>query len=363
MHKTLLLATFASLLLGSRLAGSQDVPAVTPRTNPTAEEPRRIILDVDPGIDDAMAIFLALQSPELAVEAITVVSGNVIVDLGAENALKLVEVAGRSDVLVAKGAKYPMQRKLVTAEAVHGKNGIGEVELPPPTKKLDPRHAVDVIIDIVNANPGQITLVPVGPLTNIGLALLKDPSLSSKIPEIILMGGAIAAGNASPAAEANIYNDPEAAKIVFNSGIPIVMTDLNATAQATLERRHLGRLTQSESPIAQTVAQMADYYVAFGERLGFSGASLHDPLAVGLAIDKTLATFEPMHVDVETKGELTYGETVENRYLLLEAVEDVGDHYQISAFPRIEPNTDVPVIVDGARFIELFLDRLTAALR
>jgi inosine-uridine nucleoside N-ribohydrolase len=341
-----------------------DSQVVMAAQNPTAENPRRIILDIDPGIDDAMAVLLATQSPELQIEAITVVSGNVIVDLGAENALKLVELAERPDIIVAKGAKYPLQRKLITAEAVHGTNGLGNVELPTPSKKLDPRHAVQVIVDIVNANPGEITLVPVGPLTNIALALLQDPTLREKVPEIILMGGSVIGGNASPAAEANIYNDPEAAKVVFNSGIPITMVGLGATSQAKLYRRHLPTLADSGSPIGKFIADICDFYIGFSERIGFEGSDLHDPLAVGMAFDKTFAKkLWPMHIDVETKGELTYGETVANRYLLLESFEDVGDHYEITSFPKVEPNAEVPTIVDGDRFVATFVERLSAMPR
>jgi inosine-uridine nucleoside N-ribohydrolase len=329
--------------------------------SPTQERPRRILLDVDPGIDDALAMFLAMRSPELRIEAVTVVSGNVIVDLGASNALKIVELAGGEDLVVAKGAKYPLQKKLITAEAVHGEDGLGGKTLPAPSKKLDPRHAVDVIIDVVSENPGEITLVPVGPLTNIALAFLKAPEIRSQIPEIILMGGSIVGGNASPAAEANIYNDPEAAKIVFESGIPIVMVDLGATAQARLTRKDLERLRAAESKVARYAADLGDFYIAFSERLGFmEGADLHDPLAVGLAIDLSIATdLRAMHIQVETKGSLTYGETVANRHLLLEAVEDAGDHYRITSFPRVQPNARVPVTIDSRRFLELFLDRLT----
>jgi purine nucleosidase len=326
----------------------------------TPGEPRRLVLDVDPGIDDALALLLAMRSPELRIEAVTVVSGNVMVDLGARNALKIVELAGREDLVVARGAKYPLQRKLITAEAVHGEDGLGGKPLPEPSMRLDPRHAVDVIIELVRQNPGRITLVPVGPLTNIALAFLKAPDIRSQIPEIILMGGSIAGGNASPAAEANIYNDPEAAKIVFESGIPIVMTDLGATAQARLTREHLKRLRAAGSDLARYAAELGDFYIGFAERLGFDeGADLHDPLAVGLAIDLSLATdLRPMRIDVETKGALTYGETVANRHLLLEAIEDAGDHFRIRSFPRVEPNARVPVRVDSARFLELFLDRL-----
>jgi inosine-uridine nucleoside N-ribohydrolase len=322
---------------------------------------RRIILDVDPGIDDALAMFLAMRSDELRIEAITVVSGNVLVDLGAENALKLVELAGREDILVAKGAKYPLQRKPITAEAVHGEDGLGGKKLPAPTKKLDPRHAVDVILDIVSRNPGEITLVPVGPLTNIALAFLKAPEIRAQIPEIVLMGGSIVGGNASPAAEANIYNDPEAAKVVFESGIPIVMVDLGATSQGRLTRKDLERLRASPSKVARYAAELGDFYIAFSESLGFDeGADLHDPLAVALAIDLSIATdLRPMHIQVETKGSLTYGETVANRHLLLEAVEDAGDHYRITSFPRVTPNARVPLTVDSGRFLELFLERVT----
>lgn len=336
--------------------------ALFPQTlSPTPERPRRILLDVDPGIDDALAMLLAMRSEELRIEAVTVVSGNVIVDLGASNALKIVELAGREDLIVAKGAKYPLQKKLITAEAVHGEDGLGGKKLPAPAKKLDPRHAVDVIIDVVSRNPGEITLVPVGPLTNIALAFLKAPEIRSQIPEIILMGGSIVGGNASPAAEANIYNDPEAAKIVFESGIPIVMVDLGATAQARLTRKDLERLTAAESKVARYAAEIGDFYIGFAESLGFmDGADLHDPLAVGLAIDLSLATdLRPMHVQVETKGSLTYGETVANRHLLLEAVEDAGDHYRITSFPRVRPNARVPITVASERFLGLFLDRLT----
>ena len=182
------------------------------RPTPLPAFPRRIILDTDPGIDDAMAVLLALRSPELKVEAITTVAGNVPVELGTENARKLVELAGRTDVIVAKGAARPLQRKLTTAEAIHGENGLGGVTLPPPKIALDPRQAVQVIHDLIDANPGQITLVPVGPLTNIAMSLLQYPDLATKIREIILMGGTVGAGNATPAAEANIHQDAEAAR-------------------------------------------------------------------------------------------------------------------------------------------------------
>lgn len=327
---------------------------------PSAGNPRRIILDVDPGIDDAMAILLAVRSPELHIEAVTVVAGNVVVNQGATNALALLELAGRSDIPVAKGAGAPLVRRLTTAEVIHGEMGLGETTLPKPRTKLDERHAVDVIIDIVRANPGAITLVPVGPLTNIALALLEEPELASMVPEIILMGGSIAGGNASAAAEANIHNDPEAAKIVFRSGIPITMVGLGATRQTRITRDHLPALRRGDTPVGAYVADLADFYLRFSERLGFEGTALHDPLAVGMAIDKSLALeMAATHIDVETKGELTVGETVANRSLYLETLADVGDRDRLVSFPRVEANADVPTLVDRDRFLKMFLERLT----
>lgn len=326
---------------------------------PSPESPRRIILDVDPGIDDAMAMLLAFRSPELSIEAVTVVAGNVVVDQGAENALMLAELAGRIDLLVAKGASRPLQKKLSTAEIIHGEHGLGEAVLPKPRMKLDRRHAVDVMLDLVNESPGEITLVPVGPLTNVALALLKDPSFAEKVPEIVLMGGSIVGGNATPAAEANIHNDPEAAKLVFQSGIPITMVGLGATGQTRITREHLPILKDG-GPVGRFVAEIGDFYLRFSEKLGFDGTSLHDPLAVGVAIDKSFAKeLRPMHIDVETKGELTYGETVANRNLYLEEVEDLGDRFRLTHFPRVEPNAEVPLVIDAERFLAFFLERLT----
>lgn len=330
----------------------------------TAQNPRRIILDIDPGIDDAMALLLATQSPELEIEAVTVVSGNVMVDLGAQNALKLVELAGRPDIPVAKGARHPLRRRLVTAEMVHGRNGLGGLQLPVSKKQLDPRYAVDLIIELVNSNPGEITLVPVGPLTNIALALRKDPGLASKIPKIILMGGSIGRGNSTPAAEANIHNDAEAASEVFESGIPITMVGLGATSQVLITREHLGDLRASPSPIAKAVASMAEFYIAFNERAGRSGASLHDPLAVGLAIDKNFATeMKPMRIDVETRGEHTYGMTVANRNLIQRELVDAGDHDELGEARQIRPNAEVPLVIDQERFVHFFLNRIANPVR
>ena len=223
---------------------------------------------------------------------------------------------------------------------------------------------MDLIIDLVGAHPGQITLLPLGPLTNIAQVLLKQPGIAEQIPGIILMGGSIAGGNATPAAEANIYNDPESAEIVFQSGIPITMVGLGATHQTLLKRSHVAALADSRSPIARYVARIADFYLSFSESIGFEGGALHDPLAVGLAVDSSLAReSRPMHIAVETRGRLTYGETVANRHLLRESVEDAGDHYVLTRLEPVEPNTQVPLVIDADRFLRFFMDRICAPPR
>ena len=329
---------------------------------PAPEFPRRIVLDTDPGIDDAMAILLALRSPELKIEAITTVYGNVPVDLGTENARKLVDLSGRKDVVVARGAWHPMLRPLHTAELIHGENGLGGVELPAPKTRLDPRQAVQVIHDVISANPGKVTLVPVGPLTNIAMAFLQYPELAGKTREIILMGGTVGAGNVTPVAEANIYADAEAAKIVFESGVPILMVDMTACAQARLTREDAAKFDASTDPVAKFIGAIAKPYLAFSERFEPGGAAIYDALAVGIAIDPAVAkTFKPVHVAVETKGELTYGATVTNQSLTTEQSEFRDGRFKIVGFPSVAPNAAFPAVVDGERFRRLFSQRLMSA--
>jgi len=265
-------------------------------------------------------------------------------------------------VIVAKGAARPLQRALFTAEAIHGENGLGGVELPAPTLTLDARHAVQVIHDVIEAHPGQITLVPVGPLTNVALAFLQYPDLPAKTREIILMGGSVAAGNATPAAEANIYHDAEAARLVFQSGVPIVMVDLTACAQARFTRRDADALRESRDPVARFVAAISDPYLRFAERFSPDGAAIHDALAVGIAADPLVArTLTAVRVDVETRGEFTYGATVTNIGLTAEHSEWRGDRFVLVDFPHVQANARYPSLVDGERFIRLFRQRMTQA--
>ena len=320
--------------------------------------PRRVIIDTDPGTDDAMAILLALNSPEFKVEALTVVPGNVDARQGLENALKIVSLAGRCDVAVAGGARHPLNQKLITAQFWHGKNGLANVELPPSKCKADPRFGPDLIIEMVHKYPHEITLIPVGPLTNIALAVSKDPSIAGLIKDIVIMGGSISGGNVNGAAEANIYNDPEAAQIVFNAGWMVTMVGSDVGERTLITRRYLAELQSSQGPQSDFIAKVADFYLTRSEKSGYSGAAMYDPLAVGIALDPTLGTLKEMHVDVETKGEFTRGETVANRMGSNENNVLHGDHYEIEGVIELKPNARVCLASDADRFLQLFVSRV-----
>jgi inosine-uridine nucleoside N-ribohydrolase len=321
---------------------------------------RKIIIDTDPGADDAMAILLALNSPELDVKALTVVAGNVVVHRGLENALKLVSLAGRCDIIVARGAQRPLAQKLVTAEFFHGKNGLGDVELPAPACSADARFAPDVIIELVHRYPHEITLVPVGPLTNIALAISKDPSIVPLVKEIVLMGGSISGGNATAAAEANIFNDPEAAQVVFDAGWPLTMVGLNVTEKTLFTHANLEQLAKTHGRENDFAVGVLRFMVDLAGRLGADGTAMHDPLAVGAVIDRSLITTRDMRVDVETRGEHTRGETVASRHNSSDRKVLRGDLYTIDGIEKVEPNVHVAVESDAQRFIQLFISRLAS---
>jgi inosine-uridine nucleoside N-ribohydrolase len=321
--------------------------------------PRRVIIDTDPGVDDAMAILLALNSPELKVEALTVVPGNVEAAQGLENALKLVSLAGRCDVPVAGGAQHPLNQKLITAQYWHGKNGLGGVDLPASKCKPDGRFAPDLIIEMVHKYPHEITLIPVGPLTNIALAVAKDPGIVSLVKDIVIMGGSITGGNVDGAAEANIYNDPEAAQIVFNAGWIVTMVGSDVGERTLITRKDVARLQASARPESAFLGKLVDFYLVRSEKSGYQGAAMYDPLAVAVVVDPTLVTLKSMHVDVETKGEFTRGETVANRMGSDENNVLHGDHYEIEGVVRLKPNARVCVASDADRFVRLFVDRIT----
>ncbi len=299
-------------------------------------DPKPVLLDVDPGIDDTMAILLALRSPELQVEGITVVAGNVPVDQGVVNTLKILALGGRGDIPVARGAAAPLVGKLTTSKHVHGEFGMGDVELPTPDLRPYEGTAIDLIVSKVEQHPGEITLIPLGPLTNIAMALRLRPDLVPKIKEIVLMGGAIFEGNITPAAEFNIYNDPEAANIVFASGVPIVMVGLDVTTKTVFESKYWKDFEGSADPVGRLVLSLNGYY----KRNRGSDILMHDPLAVGVAIDPSFVTSEAAYVEVETRGDKTRGETVVNRRGFRLRFEE-GPQYKSAVREDIEPNARI----------------------
>jgi purine nucleosidase len=321
-------------------------------------EKRRVIIDTDPGTDDALAILLALNSPELKVEAFTVVPGNVNGKQGLENALRLLSLADRCDVPVAAGAAHPLNQKLYTATYWHGKNGIADIELPASKCKVDPRFGPDLIIELVHKYPQEITLIPIGPLTNIALAVSKDPSIAKLVKDIVIMGGSISGGNVDGAAEANIFNDPEAAQIVFNAGWMVTMVGSDVGERTLITRKHLAELESGHGPQNDVASKIARFYIERSERNGWHGAAMYDPLAVGAVIDPTLVTLKDMHVDVETKGEFTRGETVANRMGSNEKNVLHGDHYEIEGVEPLLNNARVCLTSDAERFLQLFISRV-----
>jgi purine nucleosidase len=322
-----------------------------------AQPSQRVIIDTDPGVDDAFAILLALNSPELKVEALTVVPGNVDARQGLENALKIASLARRCDLVVAGGAEHPLNQKLITAQYWHGPNGLAGVELPASKCKADARFGPDLIIQLVHQYPHEITLIPVGPLTNIALAVSKDPSIVPLVKNIVIMGGSITGGNVNGAAEANIYNDPEAAAIVFNAGWMVTMIGSDVGERTLMTRKDLAQLA-GHGPESDFVAKLADFYLTRSEKSGYQGAAMYDPLAVATAIDPSLVTLKDMHVDVETKGEFTRGETVANRMGSDENNVLHGDHYEIDGVIELKPNARVCLASDADRFLKLFVSRI-----
>src|ERR1700678_241767 len=297
----------------ARGALRRSMPSAAPDRKPlgagTVSKVQRIIIDTDPGVDDAIAILLALRSPELKVEAITPVSGNVPLELTLTNALRLVEIAGRRDIPVAAGASHPLTRRLVTAKYAHGNNGLGGVDFPAPTTKPSRETANEILSRIVRESPGEITIVAVGPLTNIATVLSSDPALAGMIRGIALMGGSLSGGNVTPSAEFNFYVDPEAARIVFDSHIPLTMVGLDVTRKVLLREDHIQLLEASKNPVSQAAARIMR---ATLERVRDANHAptfaMHDPLTVASLIDPSILTLRDYYVEIETSRELTGGE-------------------------------------------------------
>ena len=276
--------------------------------------PRKIIIDTDPGQDDAVAILLALASPEeIEVLGITAVAGNVPLALTQKNARIVCELAGRTDVPVFAGADAPLARKLVTAEHVHGKTGLDGPQLPEPTMALQDTHAVDFIVDTLRREPpGTVTLCPIGPLTNIAMAFRRAPEIRDRVAEIVLMGGAyFEVGNITPAAEFNIYVDPEAAAEVFASGVTLTVMPLDVTHKALTTARHVQGFRDMGTEPGRMVAAWTDFFERFDkEKYGSEGAPLHDPCTIAYLIKPELFSGRHINVEIETVSELTLGMTV-----------------------------------------------------
>ena len=307
--------------------------------------PQKLIIDTDPGQDDAVAILLALASPEIDLLGITTVAGNVPLALTEVNARKICDLAGRQDVPVFAGANRPLQRELVTAEHVHGRTGLDGPDLPDPVTPLQDGHAVDFIVDTLRAEPaGSITIAPVGPLTNIALALRKAPDIAPRIKQIVMMGGGyFEGGNITPAAEFNIYVDPEAAAEVFAAGIPITMMPLDVTHKVltTTARTDAIRATGTRTAIA--VAEMLVFFERFDEeKYGSDGGPLHDPCTVAWMLRPEMFSGRHCNVEIETRSELTMGMTV-------------IDWWQVSGRPH---NAFVVGGVDADAFFALVTERL-----
>lgn len=276
--------------------------------------PRKIIIDTDPGQDDAVAILLALASPqELDVLGITAVAGNVPLALTEKNARIICELAGKPNTKVFAGCDAPLKRPLVTAEHVHGKTGLDGPDWDDPTMALQPQHGVDFIIETLRAEPAKtVTLCPLGPLTNIATAFEKAPDIIEKVEEIVLMGGAyFEVGNITPAAEFNIYVDPEAAEIVFKSGVPIVVMPLDVTHKALVTKPRNDAFRAIGSDVGIAVAEMTDFFERFDKaKYGSSGAPLHDPTVIAYLLRPALFSGRHINVEIETKSDLTLGMTV-----------------------------------------------------
>lgn len=303
-----------------------------------------IILDCDPGQDDAIAILLALGSPdEIELLAITTVAGNVPLGLTRVNARKMLELARRPDVPVWAGCDRPLIRPLETAEYVHGETGLNGAVLPEPVTALQQGHAVDAIIELVMAHPPRsITICAVGPLTNIAMAIRKEPHLTQRVKEIVLMGGAIELGNVTPAAEFNIYVDPHAADIVFRSGIPIVMFGLDVTHQALVTKERLARIGAIGTKVADAAHGLLDFFNRFDmERYDTPGAPLHDPCVIAWLVDPSIFAGKPCPVEIELEGR-SVGRTL-------------VDWWNTDRRP---PNATVMKEIDTGRFFDLLTERL-----
>jgi len=306
--------------------------------------PKRIIIDTDPGVDDALTFLLALASPEIQLEALTITQGNVTVEKGTRNALAILEFLNVSHIPVAQGTSLPMVGPLLASDLVHGASGLGDTNLPEPKTKPVSQHAVDYLIERFLDEPGEISLFAIGPLTNVALAIRKEPRFAKAVKEMVIMGGSIReGGNITPQAEFNIYTDPYAAHVVFHSGIPITLIPLDVTHKCLLTLEQIQTLGKLDTPISRFIMDSTVIYVNFTEsKTGVKGCALHDPLTLATVIAPELLTLEEHYVDVDISSGLSIGSTF-------------ADFYHSTGKSA---NMKVALDVRGEEFVELFLQRM-----
>lgn len=335
---------------------------------------RRVILDTDPGIDDSLAILLALASPEIDLAAVGVTGGNCSLHDGVRNALNVIALTPWPETPVCSGVALPLLRPPFTAPETHGDSGLGYARLEHSPHAVSGEHAIDMIIREIMAQPGEVTLVAVAPLTNVALAIRKEPQIVEAVRDVIIMGGAIRAdGNTTHMAEFNFFVDPHAAQIVLSSGMPIALLPWDITKDVLIRQSHVDRLLNINSPITRFIADATRFYIEFHELcFGFSGCSMNDPVALALACMPELARTEPMHVAVEHTSELTMGRAVIG--FAGETIREPDTHdmlgWDTTRFPhgwrsihRPPPNVQTVVEVDSERFVEVFVERMERLAR
>lgn len=333
------------------IEGEQATPLMTfQKGSMTAMKRARILIDTDPGVDDALTILLALAAPEIQLEALTSVHGNIGVETTTRNALAVLEFARAGGIPVARGCAAPLIGQVgKSGEAVHGSSGIGRVVLPEPGNRADERHAIDFLIERILAEPGELSLFMIGPLTNLALAIRKEPRICGAVKEVVMMGGAIRqGGNITPAAEFNIHADPYAAQMVFGSGMPLTLIPLDVTYQCLLTSADIGRLEEGAPGVGRFVREATSVYMDFYRKYeGFDGCALHDPLTLATILAPELLHFEALHVEVDISGGISMGKTL-------------ADLMKVSKKPA---NMRVALGVQGREFIALFLERMASLER
>jgi purine nucleosidase len=311
--------------------------------------PNRILIDTDPGIDDSLAILLALASPELSLEGISVVHGNCSLEQAVMNGLSILELAHAEHIPLARGCELPLVQPSLLAPETHGNTGLGYAKLPEPRIKPTSQHGCDFLIEKILSNPGGMTLVAIGPLTNIALAIRKEPRIVSALKELVIMGGAIRhEGNTTALAEFNTYVDPHAAHIVYHAGIPTTLVPLDVSYECVLTSEDVARLQKIDSPIPGFIKDTTDFYMEFHDAYqGVKGCVINDPLALALTFAPELCDYQTLPVDVDISGGVSLGKTF-------------ADFYNYEKKPA---NMKVALGVRPRDFIELFLARMEALSR